>query len=145
MRERRGKEEESGAREGEGCSPVYTYTQPSERPSGCGLALLRRRAGHSGSGRCAAGACSVRVARAGRTQGEIEGTSGALSLERAKRQSRSARGASRGPRRRHEDLLAAQRLGVGLLPNPLPRCKVRRRCPWALSHPLLHAAGLGDG
>ena len=95
------------------------HTAPSVRPAAGSRSCGGERS-HSGSGRRAAGACSVRVARAGRTQGETEGTSGALFLERERRGRAGARrGASLGPRRRHEDLLAAQRLGAGLLPVPL--------------------------
>lgn len=57
--------------------------------------------------------CSVRVAGAGRALKETKGSEQRVLLERA------------GVRRdgwsawRHEDLLAAQRLGAGVLPVPL--------------------------
>lgn len=73
------------------------HTAPSVRPAAGSRSCGGERS-HSGSGRRAAGACSVRVARAGRTQGEIEGTSGALFLERERRGRAGARGEHRGDR-----------------------------------------------
>lgn len=73
------------------------HTAPSVRPAAGSRSCGGERS-HSGSGRRAAGVCSVRVARAGRTQGEIEGTSGALFLERERRGRAGARGEHRGDR-----------------------------------------------
>lgn len=58
-------------------------------------------------------AWSVRVTRARRALRETEGSERRVLLERAgvRRHGQSAR--------RHEDLLAAQRLGAGVLPVPL--------------------------
>lgn len=60
-----------------------------------------------------AGAWSVPVARARRALRETEGSERRVLLERAgvRRDGWNAR--------RHEDLLAAQRLGAGVLPVPL--------------------------
>lgn len=63
---------------------------------------------------------SVRVAGAGRAQREIEGSEPRVLLERARaEEARAGRATEHRARRRHEDLLAAQRLGAGLLPVPL--------------------------
>ncbi|DAA33539.1 TPA: hypothetical protein BOS_803 [Bos taurus] len=73
---------------------AWGTSAPSVRPAAGSRSCGGERS-HSGSGRRAAGACSVRVARAGRTQGETEGTSGALFLERERRGRAGARGEHR--------------------------------------------------
>lgn len=119
MRERRVRRRRAERVREKGARCVYT-THSSERPSGRGLALLRRRAKpfwvQPSCGRSLlCPGCQSRENPGGNRGNERR----VISRARAKRQSRSARGASRGPRRRHEDLLAAQRLGAGLLPVPL--------------------------
>ena len=74
---------------------VFTpRTAPSVRPAAGSRSCGGERS-HSWSGRRAAGACSVRAARAGRAPGETEGTSGAVFLERERRGRAGARGEHR--------------------------------------------------
>jgi len=114
------RKEAAGELEREGGSLCFHQAQASSVPPGPWLALSRGRAKLFGSGRRAAGAWSVRVAGAVRAQREIEGSEPRVLLERARaEEARAGRATEHGARRRHEDLLAAQRLGAGLLPVPL--------------------------
>lgn len=115
-----GRKEDSGGAEEEGGSLCLHQAQaPSVFPapdcSSCG-----GEPDCSGSSHRASGAWSVRGAGARRAQRETEGQERCVFLERARvEEARAERVREHRARRRHEDLLAAQRLGAGLLPVPL--------------------------